>query len=70
MDGGAVAAAMRKRRPNVPILLLSAYLNLPADLVRLVDFTVLKGEGPAEFLIKVKRMLSERQRETGGEGFS
>ncbi|HTD55444.1 MAG TPA: response regulator [Silvibacterium sp.] len=70
MDGGVVAAAMRKRRPNVPILLLSAYVNLPADLLQLVDFTVLKGEGPSELLIKVRRMLSERQRETGGEGFS
>ena len=34
------------------------------------DITVLKGEGPAELLMKVKRMLSERRRETGNEGFS
>lgn len=70
MDGGQVAVAMRKQRPEVPILLLSAYVNLPAEVVQTVDFTVLKGEGPSELLIKVRRMLSERQRETGNEGFS
>lgn len=71
MNAGQVAVAMRERRPDVPILLLSAYVNLPAEVLRLVDFTVLKGEGPAELLIKVRRMLADRQqRETGNEGFS
>jgi len=70
LDGGQVAVAMRMQRPEVPILLLSAYLNLPAEVVKLVDFTVLKGEGPGELLIKVRRMLSEHRRETGNEGFS
>ena len=70
MDGGQVAAAMRKHRPEIPILLLSAYLNLPADIVGLFDFTVLKGEGPAELLMKVRRMLQGCRRETGSEGTS
>ena len=48
---------MRKQRPEVPILLLSAYVNLPQDVVTVVDFTVLKGEGPTELLSKVRRML-------------
>jgi CheY-like chemotaxis protein len=67
MDGGQVAVAMRKQRPAVPILLLSAYVNLPADVVHTVDFTVLKGEGPAELLTKIRRMLSERQGGTATE---
>src|SRR5271156_3281107 len=67
MDGGQVAAAMRKQRPDVPILLLSAYINLPTEVVQMVDFTVLKGEGPAELLTKVRRMLSSSQGETGTE---
>jgi len=70
MDGGEVATAMRRQRPEVPILLLSAYVNLPAEVVQLVDFTVVKGEGPSELLIKVRHMLRECQRETGDEGFS
>ena len=67
MDGGQVAFAMRKQRPEVPILLLSAYVNLPQDVVTMVDFTVLKGEGPSELLAKVRRMLQPRA-EPGTEG--
>ena len=60
MDGGQVATAMRKQRPDVPILLLSAYINLPPEVVRMVDFTVLKGEGPVELLARVRQMLDGR----------
>jgi CheY-like chemotaxis protein len=57
MDGGAVAEAMRRERPQVPIMLLSAYINLPPETVALVDVTVLKGEGPVELLEKLHRMI-------------
>lgn len=57
MDGGVVADAMRRERPEVPILLLSAYINLPPDVVSLVDVTLLKGEGPIELLGKLRQML-------------
>jgi len=69
MDGGQVAAAMRKQRPDVPILLLSAYINLPPEVVRMFDFTVLKGEGPVELLARVRQMLDGRagDREALGE---
>jgi DNA-binding response OmpR family regulator len=60
MDGGQVAVAMRRQRPEVPILLLSAYVNLPQEVVTMVDFTVLKGEGPSELLTKVQAMLRQR----------
>src|SRR5271165_4276959 len=60
MDGGQVAIAMRKQRPDVPILLLSAYINLPPEVVQMVDFTVLKGEGPVELLARVRQMLDGR----------
>jgi CheY-like chemotaxis protein len=68
MDGGQVAAAMRRQRPEVPILLLSAYVNLPAEVIHMVDFTVLKGEGPVELLMKVRLMLSSGQSRIGREG--
>jgi CheY-like chemotaxis protein len=57
MDGGAVAETMRRERPEVPIMLLSAYINLPADVVALADITLLKGEGPLELLDKLRQML-------------
>jgi CheY-like chemotaxis protein len=57
MDGGAVAETMRRERPQVPIMLLSAYINLPAEVVAMVDVTLLKGEGPQELLEKLRLML-------------
>lgn len=57
MDGGVVAETMRRERPQVPIMLLSAYINLPAEVVMLADVTVLKGEGPQELLAKLQLML-------------
>lgn len=57
MDGGVVAEAMRRERPEVPIMLLSAYINLPVDVVTMVDVTLLKGEGPHELLEKLRSML-------------
>jgi CheY-like chemotaxis protein len=67
MDGGVVAETMRRERPSVPIMLLSAYINLPADLVSLVDVTLLKGEGPQELLEKLRLMLGSRcASESGG----
>lgn len=67
MDGGAVADAMRRERPNVPILLLSAYINLPAEVVDLVDITVLKGEGPTDLLEKLRQMLDAAAKSGPGD---
>jgi len=68
MDGGQVAIAMRKQRPEVPILLLSAYVNLPQEITTMVDYTLLKGEGPSELLAKVHAMLRRKKDESGVEG--
>lgn len=57
MNGGEVAAEMRRVRPEVPILLLSAYINLPADVVSAVDCTILKGNGPEVLLARLREVL-------------
>jgi CheY-like chemotaxis protein len=57
MNGGAVAEAMRREQPRIPIMLLSAYINLPIEVVELADVVVLKGEGPQELLEKLRAML-------------
>ncbi|WP_446742776.1 response regulator [Silvibacterium acidisoli] len=62
MDGGQVAAEMRRSRPEIPILLLTAYINLPQEVVKMAEFTLLKGEGPEELLSKIRLML-EKHRE-------
>lgn len=57
MNGGEVAVELRRLRPEVPILLLSAYINLPAEVVAMVDCTILKGDGPEVLLAKVREAL-------------
>jgi len=52
MDGGQVAAAMRTKKPEVPILLLSAYVSLTPDITRNVDLYMTKGEGAPILLQK------------------
>ena len=53
MHGGEVAALMRERKPDVPILLLSAYLGLPPEITRLVNIYMTKGEGAPALLEKL-----------------
>lgn len=53
LDGGATAALMRQIKPAVPIVLLSAYLGLPAETTRLVDIYMTKGEGAPALLEKL-----------------
>ncbi len=60
MHGGDVALEMRRVRPQVPIILLSAYVNLPPEVIRIVDCSILKGDGPELLLSKIREFLSER----------
>ena len=57
MDGGAVATALREIRPNIPILLLSAYLTLPEDVQRMVTLVANKGDGAIALLQNVRKIL-------------
>jgi CheY-like chemotaxis protein len=67
MNGGQVAAEMRRRRPEIPILLLSAHIELPEEVVRLVDLTALKGDGPESLLAKIREVLTRRSRNAAPE---
>jgi CheY-like chemotaxis protein len=58
MDGGQVAAAMRTKKPEVPILLLSAYVSLTPDITRNVDLYMTKGEGAPILLQKLNGLLT------------
>ena len=61
MDGGEVASRMRQSKPGVPILLLSAYVGLPADVTSLVNLYMTKGEGPDLLLSKLGSLLQTVQ---------
>jgi CheY-like chemotaxis protein len=66
MNGGAVATALREIRPNVPILLLSAYLTLPEEVQNLVTLIANKGDGALALLGNVRRLLDSAQRPGAG----
>lgn len=57
MHGGEVAVRMRQIKSQVPILLLSAYLGLPAEVTSLVDLYMTKGEGAPVLLEKLSSLL-------------
>jgi CheY-like chemotaxis protein len=58
MHGGEVAARMRQIKPEVPILLLSAYIGLPVEVTSLVDLYMTKGEGAPLLLQKLSTLLA------------
>lgn len=60
MNGGAVASAMKRTRPTVPIILLSAYLSLPPKDVAAVDAFIVKGDSPEVLLRKIAELITER----------
>ena len=60
MDGDEVARQMRAMRPDLPILLLSAYVGLPADATANVSLYMTKGEGAPALLANLKRLFSDR----------
>lgn len=62
MNGGEVAAKMRQVKPHIPILLLSAYIGLPSDVLSMVDMCMTKGEGPPVLLDKLGSLLQPLSR--------
>lgn len=57
MNGGEVAAEMRQLKPDVPIVLLSAYMGLPAEITRLVNVYMTKAEGAPALLDKLRMLF-------------
>jgi CheY-like chemotaxis protein len=57
MHGGEVASRMRQIKPEVPILLLSAYIGLPPEVISLVDLYMIKGEGAPLLLKKLSSLF-------------
>lgn len=57
LNGAEVATRLRKIKPKVPILLLSAYMGLPKEVTCLVDVYMTKGEGAPMLLKKLGTMI-------------
>ncbi len=58
MHGGEVALKMRQTKPEVPILLLSAYVDLPEEVASLADVYMTKGEGAPALLDKLGNLIA------------
>jgi DNA-binding response OmpR family regulator len=55
MDAEAVACHIKHRFPNLPIILLSAYSELPERILWLVDDYVMKSEMPERLVPIIER---------------
>ncbi|HEV2274025.1 MAG TPA: response regulator [Acidobacteriaceae bacterium] len=62
LDGGQVAAIMRQRKPEIPILMLTAYVTLPDSVMRLVDISATKGDGALGLIDRLREMLAARSK--------
>ena len=60
MNGGEVANRMRQTKPEIPIVLLSANIALPADITALVDVYMTKGEGAPVLLQNLASVFPEQ----------
>jgi CheY-like chemotaxis protein len=57
MNGGQVAAEMRRRRPEVPIIFLSAYFSLPPEALELANAFITKGDPPDVLIDKIDQLV-------------
>jgi CheY-like chemotaxis protein len=57
MNGGDVAAEMRRRRPAVPIIFLSAYFSLPPAALELANAFITKGDPPDVLIEKIEQLM-------------
>ena len=57
MDAEAVACHIKQRFPNLPIILLSAYSEMPERILWLVDEYVMKSEMPERLVPIMKRVM-------------
>ena len=67
MDGGQVAAILRKRAPAMPILMLSAYVALPDEVMRVVSVSATKGDGAFTLVDKLKELLQANIQDRRGD---
>jgi CheY-like chemotaxis protein len=57
LNGGQVAAELRRRRPGVPIIFLSAYFSLPAADLELANAFITKGDPPDVLIDKILQLV-------------
>jgi len=57
LNGGDVAAELRKRRANIPIIFFSAYFSLPPQALELANAFITKGDPPEVLIDKIEQLV-------------
>ena len=60
LDGGTVAAEIKKIKPEMPIVMLAAGLELPVSALSWVDALVPKADGPDVLLATIRSVLDAK----------
>ena len=60
LDGGVVAAEIKKVKPQVPIVMLAEDVELPEDALNSVDALVAKSDGPHFLLARLRSVLDAK----------
>lgn len=60
MTGDKVAEIIRRERPGIPILMESAYTDLPQEALKNVDAYLIKGDATEKLIAQVKTLLKKR----------
>jgi CheY-like chemotaxis protein len=61
MKGDVVAQRMKQLQPAVPIVMFSAYIDLPRETLEKVDKYLTKGEAPQLLLEAIAELLHAKQ---------
>jgi CheY-like chemotaxis protein len=57
MNGGDVAAEVRRLKPGLPIIFLSAYFTLPPAALELANAFITKGDPPDVLINKIEQLI-------------
>ncbi len=60
MMGDKVAELIRSTRPDIPILMESAYTDLPKEALKDVDAYLVKGDATEKLVAQVKTLLKKK----------
>src|SRR3984885_1961251 len=61
-NGLTLAADMKRLYPSLAIIVLSGFGQLPGEAVGIANSWILKGSGPRELLLAVRKIMAEKNR--------
>jgi DNA-binding NtrC family response regulator len=61
-NGVALATEMKRLNPDLAIIVLSGFGQLPGEAVGIAHSWILKGSGPKQLLFAVQKIMTEKNR--------